>query len=453
VAVDLLNQSTNVENRLITSTAWAFIIKVLGVTGMLVVNALLARLLSAEDMGAYFLVSSIAMFSAIVARFGLRQTIVRIVAEALELKMFGRMRRVIQISYALITLGVLIVGGSIYFGLGGWLAHDLFKVPVITTAMGVIVLWIVVLAYETPVTEVFRGLHNIRFATLFDGVLTSLILAVLLAIYFVSGSQLDFFHAILISVFAAVLALLFGSYLLFMAAKNFSGEGGLSVREVVGISAPIFLTNITNYLLANAGLWIVGACLSTTDVAIYGAVWKLVNTVLLPLLIVNMAVQPVISELNVRGDKRQLEHALRGTAMLAGLPAFAVLIVMIVFGAELLELIYGEYYRTGASILVILGLGQLVNVWTGSCGVVLAMTGHQRLLMKITMLFGIVTIIAALIAAQYFGLKGVASAMAIGIVVTNVCLLVVVYQQIGIRADATFNPLFIRAAFARFRSH
>jgi O-antigen/teichoic acid export membrane protein len=40
--------------------------------------------------------------------------------------------------------------------------------------------------------------------------------------------------------------------------------------------------------------------------------------------------------------------------------------------------LYGEAFRSGASVLVVLAIGQIVNGATGPVGYLLNMTGHER---------------------------------------------------------------------------
>ena len=66
---------------------------------------------------------------------------------------------------------------------------------------------------------------------------------------------------------------------------------------------------------------------------------------------------------------------LRTVATIAGLPALFALFTFIAFGDTLLFFIFGEFYVDAWVVLVVLSVGKLVNVWTGSCGVTLMMTG------------------------------------------------------------------------------
>jgi len=166
-------------------------------------------------------------------------------------------------------------------------------------------------------------------------------------------------------------------------------------------------------------------------------------------MLMNMSVQPVVAELHTVGDKQRLQNALRGTATLAGIPAFVILCVFIFFGAPVLELVYGEHYRDAATILAILSVGQMVNAWSGSCGLVLAFTGHQKQLMYITILTSILSVLLAIGGALYLGLFGIAAGVAAGRIIQNLSSWLLVRKFTGYWTHALTNPSVVMAAASR----
>jgi O-antigen/teichoic acid export membrane protein len=103
-----------------------------------------------------------------------------------------------------------------------------------------------------------------------------------------------------------------------------------------------------------------------------------------------------------------------------------------VAGDTILGLIYGSYYRQAAGILAWLCLGQLSNVWAGSCGTVLMMTGHQTTMMRITAFSGLLVLAGDLYVVRRYGIMGVAVVTAAGMTLQNLLLLVVTRKTTGI---------------------
>jgi O-antigen/teichoic acid export membrane protein len=113
-----------------------------------------------------------------------------------------------------------------------------------------------------------------------------------------------------------------------------------------------------------------------------------------------------------------------------------VLAVFILFGGPILGGIYGEEYRQGATVMMILSIGRLVHVWTGSGQAVLAMTGHQSALMRITLISSTITVAGQYLAVEPFGMTGVAMATSGGVVLHNLVIWVTARKLTGLWTNA-----------------
>ncbi|WP_419607892.1 oligosaccharide flippase family protein [Thiolapillus sp.] len=70
----------------------------------------LARLLSIEEMGGYFLAFNLAGFFSIFCRFGAESTVLRFISESVERQESGRVRKIIIKSLSLLLCTTVIVG-------------------------------------------------------------------------------------------------------------------------------------------------------------------------------------------------------------------------------------------------------------------------------------------------------------------------------------------------------
>ena len=213
----------------------------------------------------------------------------------------------------------------------------------------------------------------------------------------------------------------------------------LGVGEIVRVALPLSVTNLTVLVLTQADLWILGAFRSAEEVAIYGAAARAVVLVAMPLLVINTVLAPTIAEMYAQGRKRELERILRATATVAGIPAFLTLAAFILFGGPILGLVFGDYYREGATILALLSLAQLVNVWSGAGSAALAFTGHQATMMALAVAGGLITVTAGLAAVGPYGATGVAGAAAAGISAYNTVLWLVAKRKTGMWTHVGFR--------------
>ena len=390
----------------------------------LVSNALLARILSPQDLGAYFLAVSIMLFGATAGSLGLNQAVVRFVAESLGNKQFRRVRHTVILTFGYGVLGAFGVGLA-YLLFGHLIGGNLFGVPALVSVTGLVAGGMVAISLQQLLAEVFRGFNDIRLASLFGGLSSAVFLVICLGLLWVFGGQATLVIVMFLSAGSSFASVLLGSLLLRRKVTALPGEGTegwIGYKDIFRVAWPLLITNLALLILTQADLWILGAFRPQEDVAIYGAAARVVFLLAMPLLVVNLVVMPLIAEMYAQGRRAELERTLRASATLAGIPASLILLIFVLLGAPLLGLVYGDYYRAGAVVLTLLSLGQLVNVWTGSSGMTLIMTGHQLVMMAITVVWGAVTIVVCLGVVGQYGPTGVAAATTTGLALQNVSM-------------------------------
>ena len=79
-------------------------------------------------------------------------------------------------------------------------------------------------------------------------------------------------------------------------------------------------------------------------------------------------------------------------AVVAMIPANINVAGFVLSGRPSLGLRYDDFHRDGYIVLIVLSVGRLTYAWTGSCEYTLMMTGHQRLMMYIALVVGLIAI-------------------------------------------------------------
>jgi O-antigen/teichoic acid export membrane protein len=433
---------TSIGKRLISGGAWAFAGQIITVFSVLAVNALLARLLAPAEVGGYFLTVSLVWVSAAVAQLGLNRAVVRLVAESLGRDQPGRAVRAVHLVLRLGALGVFIVAGALALGAAKWLAVHMFDSVLIASVAKLAALWVFVFAFQGLLAESLRGFHDVRLATFFGGVITSLLSALLFAGLWLMQGHSDLEQVIMLSIIAGTINILIAFQLLRRKLKPLGEENQLDVARVLDVAWPMWVTTLTLIALTQADLWVIGIFRTQDEVAIYGAAARLVALVAMPLTIVNAVVPSFIAEMYAKREKQDLESALRSAATMASIPALLVVTIFLFLAAPILGIVYGEYYRQGAAVLILLGSGQLVNVCAGSCGVILMMTGHQVLMMSITIACGALTVVGAILLVEPYGVTGVASVAAAAMLLQNALMLLSSKLKTGIWTHARLPTLY-----------
>jgi O-antigen/teichoic acid export membrane protein len=443
-----------VQRRVLLGSAWGIGGKVVATVTAFAANALLARLLSPQDFGVYFLAFSVVGVGALLGSLGMDQAVVRFVAESIGLNQFERARRLLGRSLVLGMLGALGVGAT-YLLFGKVVADHLFHAPALVTSTELVAAWIVVMTLQGLLGGAFRSFHDIRLYTIFNGLVTGILTTSSLGVLWLLGDQVNLTTALLLAVGSAFVNVILGGWVLRRQVEHVPSRGGETHEVALGgmmrIALPLAVTNLTIFVLTQADLWILGAFRPPEEVALYGAAARAVVLVSMPFIVVNGVLPPLVAEMYAQGRKQPLERTLRATASMAAIPAFLVLAAFIFFGKPILGVLFGDYYREGATILALLSIAQLVNVWSGAGSVTLSFTGHQATIMALTVAAGLVTVMAGLMAVSSYGATGVAVTMAGGIAAYNVALWGVAKRKTGMWTHAGFSgfPDAVRAIVRR----
>ena len=92
---------------------------------------------------------------------------------------------------------------------------------------------------------------------------------------------------------------------------------------------------------------------------------------------------------------------------------------------------FGEGYERGSLLLLIMSLGQFVNVATGSVGYLLTMSGHEKDFRRVTLFAGPLTVILSYLLIIQYDSLGAAIATAIGLSLQNIGALFMVRKRLG----------------------
>jgi O-antigen/teichoic acid export membrane protein len=431
----------SVSRRLLKGSSWVFFGKIGSMLMGVTINALLARLLTPAEFGAYLTTFTIVIIGHIFAQLGLDRTVVRLVAAALGTGQQGRARNVIKQITIVGTCGALVVGAIFSFGLGPLLAERIYHSGLLATIVPVVGGWLVVTAIQSLFVDTFRGLQRFDLATLFDAVLVDLLMVTTFAVLFVLRARVGLEAAVAISAAMTTLVTIVAGLSLLRQVRRLRGPGDVRKDEILDMAWPSLVTSVATYFVGSGlDLLVLGAFRPEAEVALYGAATRLVWLVATPLVIVGGALHPLLAELHARGKNKELERTARAGATLAGLPSFVVLLIFILFGRTVMGHLYGPFYRHGAEVLAILSVARMFAVWTGACGMTLIMTGHQKAMMYIAVFTGPLSLLAGIAAAPRFGAVGVAIASASTIVLQNALALLLARRLVGVWTQVELSP-------------
>ena len=436
----------SVSHRLLRGGIIAVVGKSFVAIGVVLVNALVARLLSAEETGLFLLALSIVTVAAVIADFGFGKTLLRVIPDAVisgeQTRALSHIRRVFIAVSVTVLCTVLVLISPV----GNWLAVTLSHGQMSGELMPLIALWLVVTVVLSLLAETCRGFHHIAAAIFYGGALTGLgnilIVSLVLAVILLASVSISLSQLISIFIFAG----LFLSILALLKLRNRftnlqkSDDAG-SIKQLFNMAWPFWVSSMALILMTQAEIWIMGYLRPPEEVAAFGLVAKLALLVSFPLVIVNSVLPPLISELYANDDINKMERMLRGAAGLTASVSLVIFLVLLIMGDSLPSFLFGDVFSGNWDIMMILAAGWLFHVWAGSGGFVLNMTDNQRSAMAINIAVGGMTLIAGLWLTDRYGGLGMAIASSSGIVLVNILMLLVIKIKLDIRIYAGLSGL------------
>jgi len=426
------------------NAAWTLLFKSFGAISSILVTIMLTRVLPASEMGYFLLAQSYAVFFAMLARLGMKQPVVKLIAESLSKNELKKIRGVIYSAALIIFVWFTIIIAFLWSYCGQWLFETLLSAKKLYESRLEWSLLILIIAYQVPIAESFRGFHNIKLAALFDGPLGNFFLLATLVIIYIRGVNISFEIALLVLFCSFLLSCVFGVIELIKILRKIPGGGGVyPIKDLLKEGIPILIVNITTYITDQSGVWICGAFLPPDKTAILGATLKLVLIISLPLFVLNMVIQPVIVHLHSQGRKRELEKKIRISTTIATIPSLLICIIFVAHSHEILEMGFGVKYIDGSPALIILAVAQLVNVWAGPCINFMLLVGNRLLVTAIILFVSAGSGLWALYLVKEYGINGVALASAVGIITQNILVWLLTIKLTEISTHSYSNPLFL----------
>lgn len=202
-------------------------------------------------------------------------------------------------------------------------------------------------------------------------------------------------------------------------------------RKLIKFSAPLFMTGIIGSILGWTDTLFLGYFLDDTQVGFYNAALPLALMIHVPFQGLSSLALPSLSELSSK-SKEDVSDTLktleRWTAILS-VPGF---LLMFLFSAPLLKLLFGQEYIVASAALVILAVGHLFNSVTGHLGDTLKAYDRTDLMFKNTVAKLLLNIPLNLLLIPTYGIEGAAVATAASLVLVNILLVLEAHHIIGL---------------------
>lgn len=416
---------------LIIGSSNTMVIRVLGYVIGYVFVVIIARIYGPKVVGAFTLCSTLLIVFSVVGRLGFDSSIVRFFAQNIAFNKWDVVHGLyLKILQVVIPWGLFI--SVVLFFSASFLANHFFHKPSLTPYIKIISIGVLPMTLRFINSESYRGFKMMKQYAYSQNVSYFLYASVLLTIISLFYKN-DFIPNICFVISLAILCVS-SSFLILKKIKKHSSSIAqtMNVREMLRISTPMMLS--TSLLLISG--WIntimLGIYGSESDVGIYSVIFKIGTFSSMVLMSVNSIAAPKFAELHALNDHAGLAKAAIQTSKINFWASLPVIILTIVFRKFILQM-FGEEFVVGADVLLFTMAGQFVNVFSGSVGTFLNMTGHQNIQRTIILIATLINIITCLIFIPRYGLMGSAICGMIFLISWNIMALLYIKIKLGIQ--------------------
>jgi O-antigen/teichoic acid export membrane protein len=217
------------------------------------------------------------------------------------------------------------------------------------------------------------------------------------------------------------------------------------VKKLYRFSIPMSLNRLLLYSNAQSEIVFLGFLAPAATVGVYGVARRLSALLTGLMASVSFLFLPIVADLHHSGRTRELDQMFKTSTRWLVTLALPVCLVEVLFAPEIMS-IFGKGFSGGSGALIVLAIGQLVNVGTGTVAGLQAMAGYARLTLMNSVLFLSLSIVLDLLLIPWMGLLGAAIASTTSVVTINLVRLRQVRKNLGIVPyDRSFRRPFVAA--------
>lgn len=423
--------------------ALVVVARLLVISAGLGIQVILARILPPEELGAYFLTQSVVSTIAVFGQAGLGRPLMRDLARFVGRNELSHARSLLLLGLRISLLPVAGLAAAYAVGAGSWLANTAFSSPTMAGASVAAAGWLAGTAFQGLGAAAIRGFHAVGTAAFLEGAISNVLVVGVLSWIIWTGSSAEFNEIVWIAALATWLNVGVCVLLLGGRVRGLASEASVTARDLLSTAIPLIGVQVAGIGFTEADLWMVGGLLSDDEVALYGAAKRMARLVGVPLVALTLVVPPIVADLHARGEHARLQRLLRGAATLAGIPAVLVAVPCLVLSDSILSVVFGPFFAEAGILLKILCFERLAAVCVGPCILVLTMTGHERDVLVVVVVSGLISLGAILVGGWLGGLLGIAGAFTAAGVIREGLSWWLVWYRLGIRTDV--DPMHMSA--------
>lgn len=373
-------------------------------------NVLIARHFGSDGLGLFYIAVTIALVSSNFSRLGLEQAVLKKGACLFKEKRFSKLNGIVSVG--LLKIFIVSVLMSVILSFNSEYINSVLGDNGSEEALYYMSFMVPLIALNVYFSQLNKAIGFPAFSVFFLSAFLPLSSAFML--YCLEG--ISFLQFTQIYVCCALLGVLINSTC-WIKILRFGVEFDLKEIAANAIFAlPLWWVAILNHLMLWLPALILGYFLSPHDVGLFSAAQKISLFVSFILVAVNSLDTPKYATAKSAEDIKQVAAHSFKVLLYLTLP----LSIIIISFSETILFLFGEEFKEAKVALVILVFGQVVNVMTGSVGVILSMTGNGEYLLRNVFVSLVICIVISFALIPSYGIVGASVACSCAISLQNI---------------------------------
>ncbi|RDH81031.1 MAG: hypothetical protein DIZ80_12985 [endosymbiont of Galathealinum brachiosum] len=424
-------------NEIIKGASSALVIKIVSAGVTFLFYLYLGRVLGAESAGIFFLGLTVLTIGSVIGRFGLENTVLRIVAKESYNNNWGLIlsshKKCMQIAFVF----------SLFTAMGVFFTSEALSVILFSSTemvihLEVISISIVPLALSVVNAQAIQGLKRIKESTIILNLSVPLIALIgamiLISKYSVLGVVIAYTVSIILTYFASL-------YLWKkIIPKDVCINKTYETKKILDSCIPLFWVSVMQMTINWLSFIVLGIYSTEADVGVLGMAIRVVTLMGFFLMAVNSITAPKIAEMYKSNNHSALENMCRSASTILLYITLPFGLIIFIFADTVLGL-FGSEFLDHANVLQILVFGQFANIITGSVGILLIMSGNEKVMRNNLFITMLLCIVMNIVLIPEYGLVGAAISFSLSMAIQNIISLYKVKKIMNIYTLPFINPL------------
>lgn len=414
----------------------SFMVKVVSAVVSLIFYMYLGRVLGADGAGMFFLTLTIITIASVVARFGLENTLLKLVSRGVSQNKWGIVYTAYLKSFKLVLIVSILVSGVIYTA-SSEISMLVFSTNDKALYIELAAISVTPLALSGLHAQAIQALKKIFYSSI---ILNLLIPLIALAVAWIFVVDYGVLGAISSYVFAIFVVFLISILVWVNLIKNQKRDSSsVSNKEIYTSCIPLFWVSLLQMVINWFSYMALGVSASEADVGVFGMCIRVVTLFGFFLMAINSISAPKIAAMYKSNSINEIEVMCRSSSTLllySTLPLF----IGVYMWADNILLLFGPEFSGNGLILRVLIVGQFVNIITGSVGILLAMTGHEKVMRNNLALTATLCVVLNVIFVPIYGLLGAAISFSLSMAAQNIFMAYKAKSIVNIITMPYLNP-------------